>query len=80
MIEIYIVMQRAPSDARAKWFGGQNKLDWVPVHMTTDLGEAYDRKVWLENEHHTFTKIQSVLCDEHGELSAMGLPAPLPVA
>ena len=80
MIEIFIVMMRATTDEQAAAFGGKTAPDWVPVHMTTSLAEASDTSYRLKNAHGTFTKVQSVLADEDGQLSAMGLPAPLPVA
>ena len=80
MIEIFIVMMRSKTDQQAQAFGGKAARDWVPFHMTTDLAGAHDIALRLRNTESTLTKVQSVLCDEDGHLSAMGLPAPLPVA
>ena len=80
MIEIFIVMIRATTDEQATGFGGKAAGDWVPFRMTTSLKDAHDMSYSVKNLYQTFTKVQSVLCDDDGHLSAMGLPAPLPVA
>ena len=80
MIEIFIVMIRATSDEQAANFGGKAAGDWVPFKMTASLKDATDTSYLMKDVLGTFTKVQSVLCDEDGHLSAMGLPAPLPVA
>tara|TARA_Y100000114_G_scaffold155145_1_gene178650 strand:- start:1533 stop:1775 length:243 start_codon:yes stop_codon:yes gene_type:complete len=79
MIEIFIVMIRATTDEQAAGFGGKAAGDWVPFRMTTSLKSAHDMSYRMKDVLGTFTKVQSVLCDDDGHLSAMGLPAPLPV-
>ena len=71
MIEIFIVMIRATTDEQAAGFGGKAAGDWVPFRMTTSLKDAHDMSYSVKNLYQTFTKVQSVLCDDDGHLSAM---------
>ena len=77
MVEIFVLMAKATTDAQAAAYGGKAAGQYVPVHMTTSLSSAADMAVDLRNRWKTMVKVQSVLADHKGHLSGQGLTAPV---